>query len=203
MQLHVNTLASASRTLELLQPTSPVKIIERTRTSKDRLKNHICPCCMAGRQHHERFPRKSENRSSHFGERIYLDLMGPMPQISLGGSKYVLVFADDYSRKGWVYFLKNKSETITKFCEFKKKIEGETRNRIQALRIDRGREYLLEEFSTLCRTAGIRREIIQAHTPQQNDVSERRNRTIMERARSMSSDCNLPINLWTEAVSHA
>ena len=129
--------------------------------------------------------------------------MGPMPQASLGGSKYILVFIDDYSRKGWVYFLKNKSETITKFCEFKTKIEGETGNRIQALRTDRGREYLSEEFSILCRTAGIQRELTQAHTPQQNGVSERRNRTIMERARSMSSDCNLPVNLWTEAVLHA
>ena len=88
---------------------------------------------MAGHQHRERFPWKSGNRSSHPGERIHWDLMDPMPQISLGGSKYVLVFTDDYSRKDWVYFLKNKSETITKFREFKKKIEGETGNLIQAL----------------------------------------------------------------------
>ena len=94
---------------------------------------YVSPCCMAGHQHCERFPRKSETRSSHPGERIHSDIMGPMPQVSLGGSKYVLVFTDDYSRKGWVYFLKSKSETITKFREFKKKIEGETGNRIQAL----------------------------------------------------------------------
>ena len=61
------------------------------------LENHVCPCCMAGRQYRKRFPRKSENRSSHPSERIHSDLMGPMPQISLGGSKYVLIFTDDYS----------------------------------------------------------------------------------------------------------
>ena len=97
---------------------------------------HVCSYCMAGRQHRERFPQKSETRSSLPGQRIHSDIMGPMPQASLGGSKYILVFTDDYSRKGWVYFLKNKSETITKFCEFKTKIEGETGNRIQALQTD-------------------------------------------------------------------
>ena len=106
------------------------------------VEKHICLCCMVGREHHERFPRKLEIRSNKPGERIHSDLMGPMQQTSLGGSRYALVFTDDYSLKGWVYFLKNKGETMTKFREFKQKIEGETMNKIQILRTDRGGEYL-------------------------------------------------------------
>ena len=92
---------------------------------------------------------------------------------------------------------------MTKFQHFKNQIETETRNPIQVLRSDRGREYLSDEFTTFCKENGIRRELTQAHIPQQNGVSERRNRTIMERARSISHDSNLPTYLWTEAVSHA
>jgi len=45
----------------------------------------------------------------------------------------MLVFIDDFSRKSWLYFLKDRGETITKFYLFKKKIEGETCNRIRML----------------------------------------------------------------------
>ena len=129
--------------------------------------------------------------------------MGPMQQNSLGGSRYTVVFTDDFSRKSWVYFLKSKGETLTKFRHFKNQIETETGNSIQVLRSDRGGEYLSNEFSTFCKDNGIRRELTQAHTPQQNGVSERRNRTIMERAQSILHDNNLPTYLWTEVVSHA
>ena len=168
-----------------------------------RIPYQICPCCMAGQQHRERFPRKSETRADKPGQRIHSDLIGPMQVTSLGGSRYTLVFTDDYSRKGWIYFMRSKSETLTKFREFQRRIENETSNKIQILCTDRGGEYLSDEFSKLCKESGIKRELTQAHTPQQNGVSERRNRTIVERAHSMSSDCRLPTYLWSEAISHA
>jgi hypothetical protein len=57
--------------------------------------------------------------------------MGPMQQQSLGGSRYILVFIDDFSHKSWTYFLKSKSETFAKFYNFKAKIEAQTGNKIQ------------------------------------------------------------------------
>ena len=96
----------------------------------------ICLCCMTGRQHQERFSRRSETRANKPGRRIHSDLIGPMQETSLGGSRYTLVFTDDYSRKGWVYFLKSKDETLTKFREFQCRIESETGNKIQILRTD-------------------------------------------------------------------
>ena len=50
------------------------------------VEKHVCSCCMAGHQHRERFPKKSETRSDTSSEKIHLDLMGPMQQHSLGGS---------------------------------------------------------------------------------------------------------------------
>ena len=167
---------------------------------KIELDKRVCTCCMARCQHRERFPRHSETRP---GLRIHTDLMGPIQQRSLGGSRYAVVFIDDFSRKSWVYFFKSKGETLTKFQHFKNQIETETGNTIQVLRSDRGREYLSDKFTTFCKENGIRRELTQAHTLQQNGVSERKNRTIMERVRSISHNSNLLTYLWTEAVSHA
>jgi hypothetical protein len=123
-----------------------------------------------------------------------------MPQPSLAGSRYILVFTDDLSCKSWTYFLHSKDETFDRFRIFKEKIESETENKIKVLRTDRGGQYLLHEFKQYCNKNGISRELTQAATPQQNGVAERWNRTIIERARSMSIDSNLPNFLWTKAV---
>jgi hypothetical protein len=74
----------------------------------------VCEHCLAGRQSRERFPKHSATRASQPGEHLYSDLMGPLTT-SLGGSRYVIVFIDDYSRKSWTYFLKSKSEAYGKF----------------------------------------------------------------------------------------
>ena len=107
-----------------------------TRLPKLTHEKKICRCCLAGRQHRERFPKLSENRAIRPGQRIHTDLMGPMQAKSLGGSCYALVFTDDFSRKSWVYFLKHKGETITKFYDFKKRMETETGHPMQALQSD-------------------------------------------------------------------
>jgi hypothetical protein len=123
--------------------------------------------------------------------------------MSQGGSRYILVLTDDFSRKSWLYFLKSKDEMLYKFCIFKARLELETGNKIRILRSDKGGEYLSNEFKSYCSENGIIRELIQAAMPQQNGMSERRNQTLMERAHNLASDCNLPISLWTEAAATA
>jgi hypothetical protein len=58
----------------------------------------VCEHCLVGRQSRERFPKQSATHASKLGERLHSDLMGPLPT-SLGGSRYVIVFIDDYSKK--------------------------------------------------------------------------------------------------------
>jgi hypothetical protein len=74
-----------------------------------------CESCLAGRQHRERFPRKSDTRATKPGQKFHLDLVGPMQQASLACSKYILVFTDDHSRKSWTFFLRSKDETFSRF----------------------------------------------------------------------------------------
>lgn len=63
-----------------------------------------------------------------------------MRTTSLGGSKYFLLFIDDYSRMRWVYFLTNKSETFEHFRKFKALVEKQSGSYIKAPRTDRGGE---------------------------------------------------------------
>ena len=59
------------------------------------------------------------------------------------------------------------------------------------------------ELKNYCMEIGITRELIQPPTPQQNSASNRRNRTIIKCARSISQDCNLLLFLWSEALATA
>ena len=100
-------------------------------------------------------------------------------------SEEVDTFTDDYSRCCKTYFIKRKSEALEKFKEFKLALQNESGMKIKALRADRGCEYMSEEFNCFIKRHGIRLESTAAYSPQQNGVSERLNRTLVEAARSM------------------
>jgi hypothetical protein len=57
---------------------------------------------------------------------VHTDLWGPSPVASLGGSRYYVTFIDDFSRKAWVYFLKNKSDVFETFKKLKAMVETES-----------------------------------------------------------------------------
>ncbi|KAL0396346.1 UNVERIFIED_CONTAM: Copia protein [Sesamum calycinum] len=71
---------------------------------------------------------------------------------------------------------------------------------LKVLRTDRGREYLSEQFKRICEDKGITRHLTIPYTPQQNGIAERRNRTLLEMARSMMVQANIPISFWGDAI---
>ena len=73
--------------------------------------------------------------------------------------------------------------------------------KIKALRADRGGEYLSNKFQYFLKECGIRPKFTVAYSPQQNGVSERLNRTLVEAARSMLSHADLSNAYWAEAVA--
>jgi transposase InsO family protein len=100
---------------------------------------------------------------------------------SLGKSVYYVSFIDDFSRNTWIYFLWNKSEVFDMFKEFKVLVENQTEKRIKVLRIDNGKEFCGNEFEEFCKKCGIARKNTTPYTPQHNGVTERMNRTLMEK----------------------
>ena len=103
---------------------------------------------------------------------------------SLGSQRYFLIFIDDFSRMTWVYFLKEKSEAFSTFKKFKALVEKQKGCSIKTIRSDRGGEYTSREFEEYCKNEGIQKQLTTGYTPQHNVVSERRNRTIVEMART-------------------
>ena len=136
-----------------------------------------------------------------------MDLFGPPSHESLGGKKYCLVivddYVDDYSRYTWVFFLKKKSETQKTFIDFANEVQLQHNEKILAIRSDNGTEfknYTLDEFLS---DEGIKHQYSAAYTPQQNGVAERKNRTLMDAARTMLAEFKSPYNFWAEAISTA
>lgn len=103
----------------------------------------------------------------------------------------------------WVYFLKTKDEALKAFTKFRVQVEKGTEKQIKTFRSDRGGEFMSNEFREYCEGAGIERNYTSPYTPQQNGIVERRNRTVVEMARSCLKEMNLPMKMWAEAVRHS
>ncbi|KAL4272302.1 hypothetical protein GQ457_13G009650 [Hibiscus cannabinus] len=162
-----------------------------------------CEGCIYGKQCKKSFPVGKARRATRCLELVHADVVGPMKTQSFGGSRYFLLFTDECSRMSWVYFLQFKSETFENFKKFKALVEKQTGRCIKALRTDRGGEFVSQEFNNLCDEHGLRRELTAPYTPEQNGVAERKNRTVVEMARSMLRAKGLPNQLWAEAVATA
>ncbi|XP_052624774.1 uncharacterized protein LOC111879834 [Lactuca sativa] len=84
----------------------------------------VCAGCKYCKAH--QLPYKESNfRAKKPLELIHSDVFGPVKQTSVSGMRYMVKFIDDYSRYVWVFFMKEKSETFSKFLEFKTTVEGE------------------------------------------------------------------------------
>ncbi|GKF27122.1 putative ribonuclease H-like domain-containing protein, partial [Tanacetum coccineum] len=68
---------------------------------------------------------------------------------------------------------------------------------------DNGTEFKNKEMNQFYERKGIKSEFSVARTPQQNGVAERKNRTLIEAARTMLADSKLPTTFWAEAVNTA
>jgi transposase InsO family protein len=141
----------------------------------------------------------SDNRSKEILDLIHSDVCGPMTIASMNGYLYYVLFIDDHSWKTWIYFLKNKDGVLAKFQEFKAQVENQTRRKIKILRLDNGGEYTSKEFNSFCIEERIKREFTFPYNPQQNEVAERKNITIIEATKEMIHDQSLPMTLRAEA----
>ncbi|KAJ4772132.1 polyprotein [Rhynchospora pubera] len=120
-------------------------------------------------------------------------------KVRLGDDKSIQV-----EGKGTIAVRNNNSgETFEHFKKFKAYAEKQTEKKLKVLRSDRGGEYQSIEFQKFCEAEGIHHELTVPYTPEQNGVAERKNRTIVEMARSMLKTKGLPNLFWAEAVATA
>ena len=119
-------------------------------------------------------------------ELIHTDIAGPFQPVAIEGrGKYNLVIVDDYNKKSWCIPLKKKSDTAAAMKEWIAVRENELEKKVKTMRSDNGGEYIDAAFEKWLKEHGILHQTIPARSPQSNGVSERMNRTIQDRARSM------------------
>ena len=175
----------------------------------------FCAGCCQGKQSRKPKPRMQSTRPAsssnayHHSTRtkqplelIHSDICRPFSDL-LSGSRYMLSFTNDFSRFSWIYFLKRKSDTLLRFQQFKAMVELQSSHKLKAIRSDNGGEYISHAFIRFCDDSGILRQLTQTYTPHQNGVSERKNRTLLDKARCMAFSSGIPTHLWTEAVAAA
>ena len=134
-------------------------------------------------------------------EYINSDVWGSTPINSLGGARYFLTLIDDYSRKVWVYFPKQKGEVFDKFKQWKAMVKKQTELSVKRLRTNNGGEFCNKEFMEFCRNTGIVRHHVVPRTPQQNEVAKWMNRTLLEHAQCMRINVAVPKSFWVEAIN--
>ncbi|KAG9444911.1 hypothetical protein H6P81_016251 [Aristolochia fimbriata] len=156
--------------------------------------------CVLGKQKRVSFNKDGREKKSNRLDLVHTDVWGPAQGKSFGGNLYFVIFIDDYSRKTWIYTLKEKSNVFNVFKYWLARVENETGLRLKCLLSDNGGEFCNKEFDSYCAKRGIRRIKTVPRTPQQNGVAERMNRTILERARSMRIHAGLPLHLWGATV---
>jgi transposase InsO family protein len=134
-------------------------------------------------------------------ELLHMDLFGPIAYISIGGSKYCLVIVDDYSCFTWVFFLQEKSHTQETLKGFLRRAQNEFGLRIKKIRSDNGTEFKNSQIEGFLEEEGIKHEFSSPYTPQQNGVVERKNRTVLDMARTMLDEYKTSYRFWAEAVN--
>ncbi|KAI3795382.1 hypothetical protein L1987_38034 [Smallanthus sonchifolius] len=166
------------------------------------LEDH-CIACLKGKQHKSSHKPKTLNTNDTPLQLLHMDLFGPTNIMSMGKKSYCLVITDDYPRFSWVYFLRTKDETAEILKSYILRIENQSNQKVKIIRCDQGTEFKNHTLNCFYERKGIERQYSAPRTPQQNGVAERRNRTIIESARSMLADSKLPLTFWAEAVSTA
>ncbi|GJU50940.1 putative ribonuclease H-like domain-containing protein [Tanacetum coccineum] len=165
--------------------------------------DQTCVACVKGKQHKASCKSKIQNCITQPLFRLHMDLFGPTFVSSLMNKKYCLVVTDNYSRFTWVFFLATKDETSGILKCFIIEIENLVDKKVKIIRCDNGTEFKNRVMSEFYEKKGNKREYSVARTPQQNGVAERRNRTLIEVARTMLADSKLPTIFWAEAVNTA
>ncbi|RVW57733.1 Retrovirus-related Pol polyprotein from transposon RE1 [Vitis vinifera] len=159
-----------------------------------------CESCQLGKHTRVSFPKRLNNRAKSPFELVHTDVWGPCRTASTLGFQYFVTFIDDYSRCTWLFLMKNRAELFSIFQKFYAEIQTQFNISIRVLRSDNAREYFSAPFTSFMSHHGILHQSSCAHTPQQNGVAERKNRHLVETARTILLHSNVSFRFWGDAV---
>ena len=138
-----------------------------------------CDACQYGKQTRSSY-LSSDNRSDVPLQTIHSDVWGPSRVVSLNGYRYFVTFIDCCTRTTWVYVLRNKYDVFECFRDFHNLVMTQHSARVKVLRTDNGTEYVNNEFDEYLSSYGIIHQTTCPGTSEQNGLTERKNRHILD-----------------------
>lgn len=159
-----------------------------------------CAACMKNKSTRLPFKMITKPQSNAIGQLIHTDVAGPMKVPTIDGHRYYQTIIDDYSHFTQTYLMHQKSEAADNIVKYVKEIERQKGIKIQRIRCDNGGEYTSNYLKHFCANNGIKLEYTLPYSPQMNGKSERMNRTIFDKARTLLNESNLPKKLWGNAI---
>ncbi|KAL8155146.1 hypothetical protein AgCh_000511 [Apium graveolens] len=165
--------------------------------------NGLCDSCQKAKQRKSSFKSKTESSILEPYHLLHVDLFGLVNVMSIAKKKYAMVIVDEFIRYTWVYFLHKKNETAFTLTDHVRQLDKLVKDSIKNIRSDNDTEFknsIMEEFY---KEYGIKQEFSALGTPQKNGVVDRKNRTLIEAARTMLDEAKLPTYFWAEAVQTA
>ena len=158
-----------------------------------------CRGCMLGKPLAKPHPTKNPAyRADAPLQLVHADLAGPIKPASWGGSRYLFVLTDDFSRKSWVVLLAQKSDVEMRLKQWLVQTERECGHSVGRLRTDNGGEFTKQSLKDWLAQRGVTQEFSPPRSPQSNGVAERMNRTLQDKARSMMAQSGLRGGSWGE-----
>jgi hypothetical protein len=158
-----------------------------------------CMPCQLGKQPTLPF-NNSESIASATFDLIHSDVWEPSPVPTVGGSRYFVIFVDDFSRYTWIYLMKNRSEVLTIYRDFAKMVQTQYSKAIKVFRSDNAREYRQTDFSTILKHYRTIFHTSCAGTSQQNRRAERKLRHILDTVRALTNAASTFVSFWGEAA---
>ncbi|GJU40449.1 retrovirus-related pol polyprotein from transposon TNT 1-94 [Tanacetum coccineum] len=166
-------------------------------------KDHMCSACVLGKSKKSSHQPKAEDTNQEKLYLLHMDLCGPMRVEGINGKKYILVIVEDYSRFTWVKFLRSKDEAPNGIIKCIKNIQVRLNATVRNVRTYNGTEFVNQTLRDFYENVGISHQTFVAHTPQQNGIVERRNRTLVEAARTILIFSKASLFLWAKAINTA
>ncbi|GJY19964.1 retrovirus-related pol polyprotein from transposon TNT 1-94 [Tanacetum coccineum] len=166
-------------------------------------KDHLCSACAMGKSKKKPHKPKFEDTNQEKLYLLHMDLYGPMHVASVNGKKYILVIVDDYSLFTFVKCLRSKDEALDFIIKFLKMIQVRLKVHVRRIKIDNGTGFVNQTLRENYEKVGISHETSVSRSSQQNGIVERRNRTLIEVARTMLIYVKAPLFLRAEVVATA
>ncbi|XP_071715209.1 uncharacterized protein [Rutidosis leptorrhynchoides] len=179
--------------------TQDLKLLKNSIGINPNSDNDVCDVCHKTKQSRDPFPL-SDHTSSKIGELVHLDVWGPYRVNSYSGFKFLLTIVDDFSRAVWVYLLKTKSDIFDNLLSFVKLIKNQFNVNVKMCRSDNGTKFVNKKMEDFYVENGTVHQTSCAYTPQQNGIVDRKHRHLLNVARSLLFQSNLPLCYWSDCV---